>query len=453
MTIKVLRDEKFNKEYAITISSQEIQVAKEEWAENNAKHIRIDGFRPGKAPLAIVLKNYGEKAYEQAVNKLLKGKRDELVKAHNLGEATLENIDQTSKDDKGETYQISFSVPPAFDLIDPKKLKLDNLVPDPSKKLIEDFLLTFRIKSAKLHEKSKDGVVEQNDLVHCDVEIWQKDEKIKDCVDVPVRFFENLSKPGPVEELLKTKILGQKVDDLVIIESLKLKKAEHNFEVIDGKSVTLKVKIKRIVAFKFLEDEGLCKIFHVKDMKELRERAKKEASEGMLSDIAICHKRYLFDALDNAYNFELSKDAIDHEFKTVWDQFLSEKASFAKEKKTHPDLEGKTEKEVEKEYHKVAERRVRLSHILSKVAATESIRVTGEDLSRFVFDNIVLNYGEEYANRLLAELQKNEALRNNYIEMVLEDKVARFLHGKASLNDIKVTEEDLSNRLSAVLPR
>ena len=46
MAVQVLRDEKFTKEYEVTISAEEIQKEKEAWILANAKDMRVDGFRP-----------------------------------------------------------------------------------------------------------------------------------------------------------------------------------------------------------------------------------------------------------------------------------------------------------------------------------------------------------------------------------------------------------------------
>lgn len=54
-TIKKLSDTKV--ELKVTLDAQDLQVAREKAVEHLASHVKVQGFRPGKAPSSLVEKN------------------------------------------------------------------------------------------------------------------------------------------------------------------------------------------------------------------------------------------------------------------------------------------------------------------------------------------------------------------------------------------------------------
>lgn len=454
MTVQVLRDEKFAKEYEVTISAEEIQKEKEAWILANAKDMRVDGFRPGKAPLGILMKNYGETAHEKAVNKLLKSNHDTIVSANKLEAAELKNVDQTKQTPEGESYKISFSIPPVFDLIDPKTITVEHLqfkLPDDQ---METMISAIQFESGeKTFHAAEDGhVVQDGDIVFYNVEIYEKDELIHEDKSGYLKIMIGVPETNACLTLIQKNVTGHKIGDTVTIDKVKMKDVLGYFHIISGKTVKFVIEIKGIASVKKAElNKELFEKCGAKDLDEFKEWVAKHAGLSHAAEIETCHKRYIFDALDKVYTFELPEDELEAEYNRVWNQFLEEKKEFEAKGKTHPDMEGKKEDAVKEEYRKVAARRIRLAYILAKTRAAEKIELVGEDIPNYVRKHIG-NPESEEAQRWFHYMQNNKDFRSMYLEMMLEDKVAQALHSKAKHKDVQVTSEDLSKRLHSIMP-
>lgn len=454
MAVQVLRDEKFKKEYEVTISAEEIQKEKEAWILANAKDMRVDGFRPGKAPLIVLMKNYGEKAHEKAVNKLLKSNHDVIVKENKLEAAELKTVDQTKQTSDGESYKILFSIPPEFDLVDPKTMTVENLqlkLPDDQ---METMIGAIQFESGEktFHEPEANHVIQDGDIVYYNVAIYEKDELIHEDKSGHLKIMIGVPETNACLILLQKNVVGHKIGDTVTIDKIKMKDVLGYFRMISGKTVKFVLEIIGVTSTKKAElNKELFEKCGAKNLDEFKGWVVKQAGQAHAAEVETCHKRYIFDALDKAYTFELPADDLEDEFNKVWNQFLEEKKDFEAKGKPHPDMVDKTEDAVKEEYRKVAARRIRLAHILAKTRVAEKIELIGEDIPNYIRKHIG-NPESEEAQRWFQYMGNNKDFRAMYLEMMLEDKIAQVLHGKAKHKNVEITAEDLGKRLSSIMP-
>lgn len=452
MTVQVLCDEKFKKEYEVTISTQEIQAEKEAWILANAKDMRVDGFRPGKAPMVVLMKNYGEKAHEKAVNKLLKSNHDKIVTEYKLQLAALKNVDQIQQTPEGESYKISFVVPPEFDLIDPQTITVENLqfkMPDDQ---VEAMIAAIQFESGERtwREKEDAHVIQENDIVYYDVKVYEKDELINE--DEDLKIMVGVPEINACSAFIQKNVIGHKIGDTVTIDKVKMKDVLGYFRFISGKTVKFVIEIRGITSVKKAElTTDLFERCGVKNLDEFKSWVIKQAALSHAPEIETCHKRYIFDALDKTYTFELPADDLEDEYNKIWDQFLEEKKEFEAKGKTHPDMEGKTEDAVKEEYRKVAGRRIRLAYILSKTRVAEKVELTGEDIPNYIRKHIG-NPESEEAQRWFNYMKTSKDFRAMYLEIMREDKIAAVLHSKAKHKNVEITSEELSKRLASIMP-
>jgi trigger factor len=91
-------------------------------------------------------------------------------------------------------------------------------------------------------------------------------------------------------------------------------------------------------------------------------------------------KRRILDALDAAHSFSLPPTMVESEFDAIW---KAVEAELTREGKTAAD-EGKTEEELKKEYHDIAERRVRLGLVLARIGEQNGISLTQDEVNRAI---------------------------------------------------------------------
>ncbi len=97
-------------------------VVSREWlsiAKDFQRHARLPGYRPGKAPQALIDSHYAREIREKLESKLLNESINEAIKQKNLKVLTVSNVeDITISDDKTMRFRASVVTVPEFDLPD-----------------------------------------------------------------------------------------------------------------------------------------------------------------------------------------------------------------------------------------------------------------------------------------------------------------------------------------------
>ena len=145
----------------------------------------------------------------------------------------------------------------------------------------------------------------------------------------------------------------------------------------------------------------------------------------------------LLDRLDEAHRFEAPPSLVEEEFNLMWNSIKAEMESSGK---TFAD-EDTTEEAAKEEYHKIADRRVRLGLVLSEIGEKNKITVTDDEVSRAVIERARQMPGRE---KEVWDYYRNNANALAQLRApIYEDKVVDFILELANVTEKKVTREDL----------
>ena len=150
-------------ELVAEITNEQFESAKQKAARRISKNAKIPGFRPGKAPLDIIKRTYGDEAIEETAIELLVNEiYPELIKESEIkpsGPGKLEEIE--SKD----PFKFRFKIPlePIVKLGDYSKLKLAYKLPPVKKDEIVKVLNNLQLNYATAEPVER--AAEKGDLV------------------------------------------------------------------------------------------------------------------------------------------------------------------------------------------------------------------------------------------------------------------------------------------------
>ena len=114
--------EKINKANAlikIELSNELIDAQKEKVAKHFAKNVKVDGFRKGKVPVAIVKKLYAQDIEKQAIDELIKQEYEEGLSELGIKDDDIVGEPIFSKFDRGENttqIEIKLSLKPDIEI-------------------------------------------------------------------------------------------------------------------------------------------------------------------------------------------------------------------------------------------------------------------------------------------------------------------------------------------------
>jgi len=148
-------------------------------------------------------------------------------------------------------------------------------------------------------------------------------------------------------------------------------------------------------------------------------------------------KRALLDVLDSQHDFALPPRMVEAEFAQIWQQVQNDKASGG----LPDDDEGKTDDQLQGEYRKIAERRVRLGLVLAEIGRAANVQITDAELTEAARQE-AMRYGPQ-AQEVFDYLRKNAAAQAQLRAPIYEDKVVDLIFAQAKIEDKPVSKDEL----------
>ncbi len=428
------------RELKVIVPAGELKSRAETKLADLQNKVRLNGFRPGKVPLAHVRKLYGRsvmaEVVEQAVNETSsqaiadRKERPALQPGIKLPEdqATVQSIIEGESDLE---FTMSFEILPKIELTDLKAISLEKEVAEPSEEDVAKQIDLLR-KGNQSYE-TKDGPAADGDRLIIDFKGSIGGEEFEGGAgeDAYVVIGSKRFIPG-----FEEKLTGMKAGDECTIEVTFPE--DYQAKNLAGKDASFEIKVKEVAApGEAPSDEDFAKSLGVDSFEKLQEAVKGQLQRELDNATKTRLKRKLLDALNERHSFELPPSLTETEFEGVWRNVT---ASLERSKSSF-EAEGTTEEKAREEYRKIAERRVRLGLILSEIGNENQLRITDEEMRRAMLDRARQFPGQE--REVLEFYRKNPDAMNELRAPVYEDKVINFALELVQLEEKKVTPKEL----------
>ncbi|MGH2327578.1 trigger factor [Campylobacter taeniopygiae] len=386
MEVKAKQLDSVNATASVKIPSGMIKNEVENLAKKASKNIKMDGFRPGKVPVAAVLKRYEKELTQDAEQNLFKSAVDNALKELKkeakelVGEPYFEKFDRQN----GEIIaELALSFKPELKLDGYEKLIPEYQTPKVTKKEIdekkEELLKRFATPEAiKTKRALKEG-----DFAKFDFEGFV-DEKPFDGGKAENYILEIGSKqfiPGFEEGMIGMKI-GEEKDINVTFPK------EYGAPHLAGKDAVFKVRLHEIQELKMPElDEEMVKKLLPNEEKpsielleeKLKEQIKNEKLFKLVNDEL---KAKFADALITEYNFDLPRGIVEQETDM---QFRAAFNTFSE--KEIEEIKADKEKYQQKRdsFKEEAQKSVKLTFIIDELAKIRKIEVSDQELVQAIY--------------------------------------------------------------------
>ncbi|MFA5109289.1 MAG: trigger factor [Patescibacteria group bacterium] len=247
-------------------------------AEKISQEVKIEGFRPGKAPLDILKQKIGEMTIlEEAAHIAIHKTIDEAIEKNTMGRQAIGqpqvNVTKLAPDNPFE-YKVIVALLPTIALGKYKELKLKAETASVSDQEVDKALVDLREMRAV--EAPADRPVGKGDKVTVDIKMFLDNVPLEDGQhkDLAILMGKDYFVPGFDE-----KLIGSKKDDIRKFELLY--PADHHQKNLAGKMVEFEVKIKEVYSRTLPElNDEFAVFFRLKDLEEL----KKNIRESLLHE-------------------------------------------------------------------------------------------------------------------------------------------------------------------------
>ena len=386
------------------------------------KVAKVAGFRPGKAPLEMVRKNYSETARDRVIENLLHKNVFKALEIHNFSPIDSPIINEMNFEfDKPFLFTFTAEKHPEFKIKSYKGIKIKKVIKVIDDKLVNETLEGLLERNAQLVESASE-TAGQNSFVSVDYTCSLGGEAL-DALGAKNQMIDMSSKqviPGFKEGLTGAKKGEERRLKIKFPDDYPDKKAA-------GKEIDFVVKVNGIKekVFPILDDE-FAKDIGSENLSDLKTKIKESLEYEEKNRLNEETERQLFDELLKSNEFVVPKTLVEEQKNIM----LKRLADYLKQQGYDQKAVDKNLEQAKEKYAKDAENTVRLSYILGAVAKEEKIEVTEKDLQD-EFDRIrKSNPGKE------KEVGKYISEKKGRIATALkEEKIFKFL-----LDSAKITE-------------
>src|SRR5437762_1351661 len=424
MKVEVEKQPGFVSKLQIELPPEEVSKEWDAIANNFARFAKIPGYRPGKAPRAVIDKRFRKEIQDELTKKLVSKSYHDAVAQEQLRVASLTNIEDIQfGEDKSMRFRATVVTAPEFELPDYKNIPVQ--LPDGkvSNAEVEAAIERLRDQSADFVDVPE-RALQMGDFAVLDFEGSIESKPISEIAPQASKNLHGGQKfwlqvaaenflPKFCEQLIElkpgeTRLVIVNFPDEFPVKELAGKKADY--------AVTLRdIKEKVLPA---IDDVLATKLAPGKTLAELRQLIEHDLEHAKEHDAERAKEAQIVKYLHEQIQFELPQALLQNETRRA----LAELVQRNRERGVTDDMLKEKEKELIDAAAGMAAHRLKTNFILHRIAELENIQVTKEDL-----DLRVRQEAARYdisPEKMRKELQQRNAL-DDVSEQLLLGKTLR----------------------------
>jgi len=420
------------KQLRIEIDAETVNAKFDAVAKDFRRHAHLPGFRQGKAPLANVMRSYGDKIGEEAKRTLMSDSYAKALKENKLRPVIMPEVEELQfGHGKPFQYLATLEVTPAFEMPEYIGIEVEKERRSVNDADIAKALDTLREQRVSYADMDRPAV--EDDFIVVNFTGTIDDKPITDLIKVARGLTEqknfwlhktqNPLIPGTVEALIGSskgdkKTVTVTIPDDFVYEEIVGKEAKYEIEVVQVKEKSLPEL-----------DDKFAKGFGAESMDKLREGVESDLKNELEYSKKKSIRNQCVDKLLGAVNCDLPETIVNEATRAAVHNIVQQNhqrgvgKEIIEENKDKIYANAKTDAEV----------RVKANYILSKIAEKEGIKVTDQELSRQV---AAMAAQQKVKPQKLAQQLKDNGTIYQVQEEIMNAKVIDLLEEKAKVTEI-----------------
>lgn len=392
-----------------------------------ARTVRVDGFRPGKVPLSIVKKRFGDSIRQETVGELVRNCFYEAVGREQINLAGYPSIEEVSGDDgKDLEFVALFEVYPEIAVAGFAEMQVER----PSAEITDADVdaMIENLRKQRTRWEPADRAAADEDRVEIDYAGFLNGEAFEGgtASNQVLQIGSKRMIPGFEEGIIGMKAGEEKTLNLTFPE-------DYNAEHLKGKAVEFKITLHKVLApvlpeidDKFLEGFGVTDGGIEKFRADVRRNMERELKQAVKNAV----KSQVFDALVAANPIEVPKALVASEVERQRNNMLRQFGGRLNDKSMLPD----------ELFADAAKRSVALGLLVGEVIKSNSVKPDGAKVKALV-EEIAESYEQpqEVVNWYLGNREQLAQVE----AVVLEDQVVDLILGQAKVADKPSTYEEV----------
>jgi trigger factor len=425
------------KNLVITLDQSEVSAEHQAVVAEFAKQARIPGFRPGKAPAAMIAKRFGKEIADEFKQKIVGNAYRGALEQEKLEVINVVNVEQGSiEPGVAATITVTVDVRPDFTLPDYSGLPTEIAPVEPTDADVESVIENMRSERAEF--KPTDRAAQKSDYVKLAYEGMIDGQPVADLVPekqlygkVPQTWEEVEGANEGVIPGLGNQLAGLKVGEKKDV-TITFPADFAGAPALAGKTANYAVEIQEIRERVLPElDEAFFKSNQVEDLAGLKTQVRANLKAQKEYQNRAAQRRQVTEALAAKVDFPVPDSLVESETQGVLRQFIEENM-----RRGVPQEQFEKDKaQLFEGARKAATNRVKTQLILAKVAEAEKLQVTEGDIDAFIYREA--SRTQQKPEKLVKTLSANRDQLRSVQQSIIFDKAVDFLVSKAKVSTVQ----------------
>jgi len=419
----------------ITVEAASVDTEVKNRLRQLSKTQRIDGFRPGKVPVAVILKRYGAAVRQEVAGELMQRHYFEAVVAEKVNPAGMPQL-AVVKNDEGSDLEFTatFEVYPEVEVANLDKIKIEKPVVEVTDKDLDEMLVTLQKQHATFKEVKRKSKKADRVTIDFTGSIDGEEFEGGKAEDFVLALSEERMIPG-----FEKQIVGQKAGEEFTIEVTFPE--DYHAENLKGKAASFVINLKKVedqvlpeltdeFAGKFGVSEG-----GIESLKaDVRKNMERELSQNVKNNV----KQQVIDGLVEVNELEVPASLAKGEIDVLREQAM-QRFGGQVDPANMPQLPDDL-------FEEQAKRRVKVGLLLGEVIKTNKLEADDARVKEMI-ETMASAY--EDPSEVVAHYSNDEKLSQQMKDLALEDQAIDFVLAQAKVKDVKKKFNDMIQQQTA----
>lgn len=417
----------------VEVGPEVVSKTREQIVAKITKEAKIPGFRAGKVPRSMVEKRFQKDIAEELESVMLSQALDDAVREKGLKIIEVKNVEDAQfSEDKAFSFSATLVTVPEFELPEYKGVAIEVPSDEVKAEDVDAALENLRERRADFVDVTEDRGAAMDDFVVVDYkgtiggnplhEAFPKLGKILgENEGFWIRMTEEAFFPGFCQNLVGVKKGENRKFQIQV-------PADFPIEGLPGQNVDYDVTLKEIKKRELpdLNDEFAASFLEGKTLADLRELVQKDLDTRKKSEVESVKRDRVMSVLLEKVECELPEDLARAESNRV----LREMVKANQERGISEDILKENEKELVSTASQTGRNRVKGSFILTKIAESEKIEVTNNEMMSWI--TVAARENDMTVDRVVKEMRKRRAFAQVRSD-ILTSKALDFVVSNATV--------------------
>jgi trigger factor len=418
----------------ITVPATSIDAAVKSRLQQLAKTQRINGFRPGKVPVNVIQKRYGQAVRQEIASDVMQRSFYQAITQEKITPAGAPSFElKTDVVGKDLEFVAAFEIYPEIEVKDVSKIKVEKPVVEISDKDLDNMMDTLRKQHASYKEvkrKAKKDDRMTMDFVGTIDGVEFEGGKAENFV---LEMGKDRMIPG-----FEKPLVGAKTGDEVLVDVTFPE--DYHAEKLKGKAAQFTVNVKKVEQLDLPKvDAEFAKLFGIEDgsIEALHAEVRKNMQRELDQTLKARVKEQVINGLVENNSIDLPSALVDQEINALREQA---KQRFAQQQggnvSNMPELPADL-------FAENAKKRVTIGLLLGEVIKTNAMKVDNAKVDALI-ESAASAY--EDPQEVVEYYKSNKELFQQMQNVALEEQAVEFLLTQAKVKEVKKAFDEIMNK-------